>query len=112
MWRLRSRRDQGFVTRSPKPVAGYTGVRSASCKCPQRPESSPGDDVAAQGANLRVVPLGAHRGPMLAVTGWTRRVNAAHVRRVNAAHVTMSLEVTTAPTDGKARLRAAVCMGK
>ena len=41
---------------------------------------------------------------LLAVTGWTRRVNAAHV--------TMNLEVTTAPTDVKARLRAAVCMGK
>ena len=41
---------------------------------------------------------------LLAVTGWTRRVSAAHV--------TMSLEDTAALTDVKARLRAAVRMGK
>ena len=43
-------------------------------------------------------------GGLLAVTGWTRRVSATHM--------TMNLEVTTAPTDVKARLRAAVRMGK
>ena len=32
----------------------YAGVLNMSCTYPQRPESSPGDDVAAQGANPRV----------------------------------------------------------
>ena len=46
-----------LVTRQPKPVADYTGLRITSCTCPQRLGSSPGDDVAAQGANPRVAPF-------------------------------------------------------
>ena len=41
-------------------MADYTGVRNASCTYPQRPESSPGDDMVAYGAIPHVVALGAH----------------------------------------------------
>ena len=76
---LRSRRDRGLVTRSPKPVTDYAGVRNASCTYPQRPESSPGDDVAAQGANPRVAVwalIGARsalEGPRAGSHPWSAR---------------------------------------
>ena len=47
------------------------GVQRASCKYPQRPELSPGDDLVTQGANPRVVALGA-LGPIPTPTGHTR----------------------------------------
>ena len=37
------------------------GVKKASCTYPQRPELSPGEDLVTQGANPRVVALGAPR---------------------------------------------------